>query len=91
MTGDNLPRSQYKYGGKYLHELSHAELIETVDGIWNAKNEELSKAKGERDGLKELLKSPLPIHSLWRSFAENAMLFIGIALIAYSFGAQHAH
>jgi hypothetical protein len=87
----DLPRSQYKYGGKYLHELSHVELLEAVEGLWNAKNEECSKARGERDGLKALLTSSLPVHTLWRAFAENAMLFIGVAFVAYSLGMNHAH
>lgn len=83
-----LPKSKFSYGGKALHELSHEELLEAVNGIWDAKNEEIAKIKGERDGLRELLSSPLPIHSLWRGCVENAMLLGVVIVIAFLAGAQ---
>lgn len=81
-----LPKSKFKYGGKPLHELSHEGLLEAVDAIWDAKNEEIAKLKGERGGLRQLLSSPLPIHSLWRGCVENAMLLGMVALIAFLAG-----
>lgn len=83
-----LPKSKFRYGGKYLHELTHEELLEAVTGIWDAKNEEVAKLKGERDGLRQLLSSPLPIHSLWRGCVENAMLLGVVLVLAYLAGAQ---
>lgn len=83
-----LPKSKFKYGGKALHELTHRELLDAVSAIWDAKNEEIGKLKAERDGLRQLLSSPFPIHSLWRGFADNAVLLIWIGFIGYLLGAQ---
>ena len=86
---EELPKSKFSYGGRKLHEMSHAALLEAVDGIWEAKNEEIGKLKAERDGLRTLLTSNLPIHSLWRGCVENASLLAAIGVIAYLAGVSH--
>jgi len=79
-------KSQFQYGDKALHDMSYDELLDSVEGIWDSKNNEIAKLDAENRGLRSLLQSPLPIHSLWRGFAENAMLIVAIAVIAYLAG-----
>lgn len=83
-----VKESKFSYGGKNLGTLSHDELLEAVEAIWQAKNEEIARHKAEAEGLRALLKSPLPIHTLWRGFAENATLLMFVAFAAYSMGAN---
>jgi hypothetical protein len=84
-----LPKSQFKIGNRPLHELSHIELLEAVNDIWEQKNKAINTVEAERDGLKKLLNSSLPVHSLWRTFADNVMLMGYIALLAYLAGGHH--
>lgn len=81
-----LPKSKFTYGNRKLHELSHAELLEATEALWNTKNEEIAKIKAERDGLRQLLSSPLPIHNLWRGFADNAVLLSWVIILAFLIG-----
>jgi hypothetical protein len=84
-----LPKSQFKLGTRPLHELSHVELLEAVSDIWEQKNKAINTVEAERDGLKKLLSSSLPVHSLWRTFADNVTLMSYIALLAYMAGGHH--
>lgn len=88
ISDQQLPKSRFSYGGKPLHEISHEVLLDAVNGIWDAKNEEIAKLTAERDALRRLLDSPLPIHSLWRGCIENAMLLGLVLVIAYLAGAR---
>lgn len=85
---DTAKKSKFSYGGKNLSDLTNSELLEAIAVIWQSKNDEIAALKATEKALKKLLESPLPIHSLWRSFGENAMLFICIAMLAYSLGAK---
>ena len=84
-----LPKSNFKLGSRRLDELSHVELLGAVNDIWEQKNKEIRTLEAERDGLRNLLKSPLPIHSLWCRFAENAYLLTWFAVIGYLVGVVH--
>lgn len=85
---NGLRASRFKYGETPLDELSHAELFEAAETMWRQRNEDVARVEAERDALRALLKSPLPIHSLWRGCVENAMLLAMVAVMAYLAGRQ---
>ena len=66
-----LPKSKYQIGDKMLHDLTHEELINAVDDLWDQKNKRIREIEAERDGYLKVLSSSFPIHSLWRSCIEN--------------------
>ena len=90
MTEPASFKSRFKYGGQYLHELSHPELLEAVDAIWSRKNDEIETLRAQNKGLELLLKGPWPVHQLWRSFADNAYLLVFVGLVAYLLGGAGA-
>lgn len=83
-----LPKSNFTLGGTRLDKLTHAELLEAVETVWRSKNEQIDKLTAERDAYIGILKTPLPIHSLWRGCCENAMLMLAIGVVAYLAGAK---
>lgn len=76
-----LPRSQYKFGGQRLDELSHENLLEAVESLWSSKNDEIRKLTAERDVYMNMLNGKFKVHSLWRQFADNALFVVALILI----------
>lgn len=86
MSEHTTLKSKYSIGDKKLHDMPYDELLLAVETIWNSKNAEISKVTAERDAYLTMLKSPLPIHSLWVRVADNAFLLWAFTIAAYLFG-----
>jgi hypothetical protein len=79
-------KSKYSYGGKTLDTLNKSELLGAVEAMWCQKNEKIAELEATIKAYEALLKSNLPIHSLWRSFAENSTLIICLSILGYLVG-----
>ena len=66
-----------KYGGKDLKDMNAEEMLEAAEAIYSSLETERAKNRAYN----ELLSGGYPIHSIWRSFANDGLAFTGIILI----------
>lgn len=76
-------KSQYSYGGKSISDLSHEELLEAVEDIWTHNKNIVTEANAKQRAYEDLLKSPFPIHAMWRSYAELVWFSMWIIFLIY--------